>query len=165
MTLKDHLGPVARTMFGATGGLLLIATVTTVFSDWPVIQAHKESSLGLLLTCAITLPLSLLIIIWASIGRFKEWRIEGDHLSIRLMSLTSWMRIVDIRPEEISAFAVESYDYEDGGSRTAHWIVMTLRDGKRYKSPRTYDGEEIAEARMALDSMREGSRIIGVDEP
>ena len=164
MTLQDRLGPMARTLFAATGALLLVATVATVYSDWPVIEAHHQSSLGLFAVCAVALPIAFLIIIWASIGRLKEWRIEGDHLSIRLMSLTSWMRIITIRREDIRGFAVESYAYEDGNDRTAHWIVMTLTDGKRYKSPMTYDGEEIQEARLALDSMREGSRIIGVDE-
>ena len=164
MTLKDHLGPLARMMFGATGGLLLIAAVATAYADWPVVVMHRESSLGLIVTCAVSIPVALLIIIWASIGRFKEWRIEGDHLSIRLMSLTSWMRIVEVRAEDIHSFEVESYDYEDNGDRTAHWIVMTLQNGRRYKSPRTYDGDEIAAARLALAALRGGSRIIGVDE-
>ncbi len=164
MTLKDHLGPLARTLFGATGGLLLVAAVATAYADWPVVTSRHESGLGLIATCALSIPVALLIIIWSSIGRFKEWRIEGDHLSIRLMSLTSWMRIVEVRAEDIHAFEVESYAYEDNGDRTAHWIVMTLQDGRRYKSPRTYDGEEIDEARRALSTLRGGSRIIGVDE-
>ncbi len=95
----------------------------------------------------------------------KEWRIEGDHLSIRLMSLTSWMRIIDVRPEDIRDFRVESYAYEDGGDRTAHWIVMTMHDGRRYKSPRTFRADEIGEASRLMQTMRGGSRIIGTDEP
>ncbi len=165
MTLKDRLGPVARTGFAMIGVLLVVATVASIYDDWPVIQEHRSSSLPLLVICAIALPLALMIIVWSSIGRLKEWRIETDHLSIRLMSLTSWMRIIDIRAADIRDFEVESYDYEDGGSRTAHWIVMTLHDGRRYKSPRTYSGEEIDEARRLLLTLRSGSRIIGVDEP
>lgn len=165
MTLKDHLGPLARTMFASVGVLLLVASVASAYSDWPIIVEHRASSLGLLLTLAIALPVALLIIIWSSIGQLKEWRIENDHLSIRLMSLTSWMRIVDIRGEDIHDFQVEAYDYEDGGRRTAHWIVMTLKDGRRYKSPRTFQAEEISEARALMQTMRGGSRIIGIDEP
>ncbi|MEI9905273.1 MAG: hypothetical protein WDN06_15975 [Asticcacaulis sp.] len=56
MTLKDHLGPLARTMFASTGVLLLVASVASAYSDWPIIVEHKASSFGLLLTLAIALP-------------------------------------------------------------------------------------------------------------
>lgn len=165
MTLKDRLGPVARTGFALIGILLLVAAVASAYGDWPVIIQHQAPSFGLLLTLAISLPLALLIIIWSLVGQLKEWRIEGDHLSIRLMSLTSWMRIVNVRPEDIRDFRVESYDYEDGGARTAHWIVMTMQDGRRYKSPRTFQADEIGEASRLMATMRGGSRIIGINEP
>lgn len=164
MTLKDRLGLLQRSLFAGVGLLLIVATVATTYRDWPLVQAHKASPFGFFLTCGIALPVALLIVIWSVIGQLKEWRIEGDHLSIRLMSLTSWMSVLRVKPAQIRAVAVESYAYEDDHNRTAHWIVLQHANGRRYRSPTSYDGAEIEAARTALETLRAGSRLIGEEE-
>lgn len=153
MTFKDNLGMVARTMFALIGVLLLVVAVATIYSDWPKVEAHKSSVIGFILTCLITLPLALLIVVWAAIGRLKEWRITSDHVRVRLMSLTTWQHEVRLKPDDIADVAVEAFAYDVGRNRTAHWVMVTTTDGKRYKSPRVFDA-------MVIEVMRD--RIIAL---
>ncbi|MBW8880971.1 MAG: hypothetical protein JF615_05935, partial [Asticcacaulis sp.] len=139
MTFKDHLGPVARTMFALIGVLLLIVAVATMYRDWPLVETHKSSLLGFILTCLIALPLSLLVVVWAAIGRMKEWRIGDDGIRMRMMSLTAWARQEQVQPGDIADITVETFAYEDQRNRSAHWLVLTTTDGRRFKSPRVYD--------------------------
>ena len=153
MTFKDNLGLLARTMFALIGVFLLVVVVATAYHDWPLVETHKSSLFGFILTGLVALPLAVLIIVWALIGQTKEWRIGHDHIRVRLMSLTAWQREVKLRPGDIEEIAVESFAYDDGRGRTAHWITVTAADGRRYKSPRVYDA-------MVLEVMRDRITIL-----
>ncbi len=154
MTLKDDLGPVPRFLYFAFGSLLAVATIATAYHDWPLVEAHKSSAIAFLLVNIISLPLAVLIILWAVIGRHREWRITGQAIRIRLLSLTSWQKTQHIPAQDIAAVAMDSYAYDDRAHRTAHWLTITAVDGKTYSSPKSFDKTAIEKARAEIESLK-----------
>ena len=155
MTLKDDLGPVPRILYFLFGSLLAVATIATAYHDWPLVEAHKSSAIGFLLVNIIALPLSVLIILWAVIGRHREWRITAQDVRIRLLSLTSWQKTHHIAPQEIETVSQESFAYEDRARRTAHWLTVTTAEGKTYTSPKTFDKAAIDQAYAEVASLKQ----------
>ena len=154
MTFKDNLGLLARTMFALIGLFLLVVAVATIYHDWPLVETHRSPLFGFVLTCLITIPLGLLILVWAVIGQTKAWHISSDHIRVNLMSLTAWQREIRLRSDEIADIAVETFAYDDVGRRTAHWIIVTTTDGRRFKSPRVYDAMVIEVLRNKIASLK-----------
>lgn len=155
MKLKDDLGFAARSLYFIMGVVLAVATVAAAFSQWPTVIAGKASplSLILLLLLLIASPLALFIIVWAVVGRHREWRIGDDHIRIRLLSLTSWQRDFRIHPEQIEAIDRQQYSYEDKAGRVSHAITVTLRDGRKLESPQTFDAGQADQAWQKLQAM------------
>ncbi|ESQ89641.1 hypothetical protein ABAC460_12285 [Asticcacaulis sp. AC460] len=151
MVLKDNLGMAARTVFFLIGLLLLVVAVATMYHDWPSVQAHKASLFGFVLTCLICLPVGLLILVWAAIGHMKSWRIATDGIHVRTMSLTQWAHEDLLEAGEIADIAVESFNHDELGRKSAHWVTITTTDGRRHKSPRVYDPmvAEVMRSRIA----------------
>jgi len=139
MTLKDDLGLTPRVLYGMFGAVLAIAAIASAYHDWPLIQSGKAFWLPFVLINAFILPLSLLIVVWAVIGRHREWRIDARGIRIRVLSLTSWQKSLLVAPRDIIDIAVEDFPYEDKSGRSAHWIAVHLADGRVLKSPRMVD--------------------------
>jgi hypothetical protein len=148
MKLKDDLGVAARVLYFIVGVVLGAAGLASAWGDFPAVAAHKASPAGIILVCLIILPLSLFVILWACIGRHREWRIDGEGIRIRLLSLTSWKHDLQIRPDEIAGFEREQYSYDDNSGRVAYGVTLKLKDGKAYRSPRSFNPKE-AEAAWA----------------
>ena len=157
MTLKDDLGPVPRILYFLFGSLLAVATIATAYHDWPLVETHKSSAIGFLLINIIALPLSVLIMLWAVVGRHREWRITAQDVRIRLLSLTSWQKTHCIASQEIETVSQESFAYEDRARRTAHWLTVTLQDGKTYTSPKSFDKAAIDQAYIEVERMKRGN--------
>ncbi len=154
MKLKDDLGAAARTLYFLVGVVLGAATVAAAYSDWPAVSAGKASPLGLGLLGVIAMPLALFIIVWACVGRHREWRITEDHVRIRLLSLTSWQKDLRIPAGQIESLKREQYSYDDDNGRVAYGVIVTLRDGKTYRSPRTFDSRQAEQAWQRLEYLR-----------
>jgi hypothetical protein len=148
MKLKDDLGVAARVLYFIVGGVLGAAGLASAWGDFSAVAAHKASPAGIILVCLVILPLSLFVILWACIGRHREWRIGNDGIRIRLLSLTSWQKDLQIPAGDIAAFEREQYSYDDGSGRVAYGVTVTLKDGKTYRSPRSFNPKE-AEAAWA----------------
>ena len=153
MTLKDELGAVPRTLYFLFGVLLAAATISTAYHDWPLIQSGKSAPVGFALETLIALPLALLIMVWACIGRHREWRIADNQIRVRNLSLTSWQTVRHIHAEDIASFSLESYAHDDAKKRMAYTLRLLLKDGRRLESPRTFDEVEAAKARLQIESM------------
>jgi len=174
MTLKDELGLLPRFLYIVVGITLAVAVVDSDYSDWALIAAGKMPPLGFILINLIALPLALGIILWACIGRHREWRIADGQIRIRLMSLTSWRKTHYISAEDIRELTPESYDHERAGSRIHHGWIVSLKDGRRLVSPKSYDKTGLDQARLQIesqmrrprpemDSLAEASRANGLD--
>ncbi|HVZ29907.1 MAG TPA: hypothetical protein VG839_05905 [Asticcacaulis sp.] len=142
MKLKDDLGVAARVLYFIFGVVLGAAGLASAWSDYHLVTAGKASPVGIVLVCLVILPLSLFVILWACIGRHREWRIDGSGIRIRLLSLTSWQKDVQIQPADIAAVEREQYNYDDTGGRVAYGVTITLKDGKTYRSPRSFNATE-----------------------
>ena len=153
MKLKDDLGFAARSLYFIMGVVLATATVAAAFSQWPAVIAGKASPLSLILLLLIASPLSLFIIVWAVVGRHREWRIGDDHIRVRLLSLTSWQRDFRIHPEQIEAVDRQQYSYDDKAGRISHAITVTLRDGRKLESPQTFDAAQADQAWQKLQGL------------
>ncbi|MBW8732822.1 MAG: hypothetical protein JF571_00675 [Asticcacaulis sp.] len=154
MKLKDDLGVTVRTLYFLVGVVLAAATIASAWSEWPGVSSGKESPLGFGLLMAIAMPLSLFVIVWACVGRHREWKIGDDHVRIRLLSLTSWQKDLRIPAREIESLAREQYSYDDDGGRVAYGLTVTLRDGKTLRSPRTFDARQAEQAWQRLELLR-----------
>ncbi len=154
MKLKDDLGATVRTLYLLVGVVLAAATIASAWSEWPAVSAGKESPLGLALLLVIAMPLSLFVIVWACVGRHREWKIGDDHVRIRLLSLTSWQKDLRIRAGEIETLTREQYSYDDNGGRVAYGVTVTLLDGKTYRSPRTFDSAQAEQAWLRLERLK-----------
>lgn len=55
---------------------------------------------------------------------------------------------MQISPADIARFEREQYSYDDGSGRVAYGMTVTLKDGKSYRSPRSFNPKE-AEAAWA----------------
>jgi len=139
MKLVEDLGLPARLLYLAFGALLMVAAVATAWHDWPLVEARKLSWIGFTLMLAVALPVSLLIMVWAGVGRHREWHIHDDHIHIHLISLTAWARVTQIRQDEIATLSLETAAYEDRVRHTAYWLSVRLKDGRTLMSPKTFD--------------------------
>lgn len=139
MILKDDLGLTPRLLYGLFGLILAFATIASAYHDWPLVETGKSSWLIFVLVNICLLPLSLLIIVWAVIGRHREWRIGSQGIRIRLLSLTSWQKSEHVTPDRIESVTAESFPYDDRSGRSAHWVTVQLTDGRVLKSPRMSD--------------------------
>ncbi|EGF90530.1 hypothetical protein ABI_35530 [Asticcacaulis biprosthecium C19] len=165
MVLKDNLGIAARTVFFLIGLLLLVVVVATIYHDWPLVQAHKSSLFGFVLTCLICLPLGILILVWAVIGHMKTWRIATDGVHMRQMSLTHWAHENILEPAEIADIQVESFNHDEHGRKSAHWVMITTTDGRRHKSPRVYDPMVAEVMRSRIAALKPGVADISAFTP
>jgi len=154
MKLKDDLGVTVRTLYFLVGVVLAAATIASAWSEWPGVSSGKESPLGFGLLMVIAMPLSLFVIVWACVGRHREWKIGDDDVRIRLLSLTSWQKDMRIPAVEIESLVREQYSYDDNGGRVAYGVTVTLRDGKVYRSPRTFDAGQAEQAWQRLERLR-----------
>lgn len=162
MKLKDDLGTPARLLYFLFGVVLAAATIASAYSEWPRVAAGKESPLVFVLLALLAVPLSLFIIIWACIGRHREWRIAEDHVRVRLLSLTSWQRDFRIHPEEIESLSRDQYSYEDKRGRIAYGVTVALRDGRTLHSPHTFDAAQAQLAWVSLQRLcRQGQFVSG----
>jgi hypothetical protein len=161
MKLKDDLGLPARSLYFIMGVVLAIATVAAAFSQWPMVVAGKASPLSLVLLLLIAIPLALFIIIWAIVGRHREWRIGEDHIRVRLLSLTSWHRDFRIHPEQIETINRQQYSYDDKQGRVSHAITVTLRDGRTLESPVTFDAGQADQAWQKLEGLCKRGQFSG----
>lgn len=152
MKLVEDLGLPARLLYLAFGALLMIATIATAWHDWPLVQAHKLPWPGFALLFLIALPLSLLIMVWAGVGRHREWHVHDDHIHIHLISLTSWARTTQVDAAQIDRLTLDNAAYEDRGARTAYWLNLHLKDGRTLLSPKTFDKNLVTQARETLAS-------------
>lgn len=153
MKLKDDLGLPARSLYFIMGVVLAIATVASAYSQLPPIMAGKASPLSLALLLLIASPLALFIMVWAVVGRHREWRIADDHVRVRLLSLTSWRRDFRIHPEQIEAIDRQQFSYDDKAGRVSHAITVTLRDGRTLESPQTFDAVQADQAWQKLQGL------------
>ncbi|ESQ75427.1 hypothetical protein [Asticcacaulis sp. AC402] len=165
MVFKDNLGLAARTVFFLIGLLLLAVAVATVYHDWPLVVARKASLFGFVLTCLICLPLGILILVWAVIGHMKTWRIAPDGIHVRTMSLTHWAREDVLEADEIADIAVESFNHDEHGRKSAHWVTITTTDGRRHKSPRVYDPMVAEAMRSRIAALKPGRADISAFTP
>ena len=154
MKLKDDLGATVRILYFLVGVVLGAATIATAYSDWPEVISGKMSPVGFGLLAVIAMPLALFIIVWACVGRHREWRIADDHVRIRLLSLTSWQRDLRIPADQIESLVREQYSYDDDQRRVAYGVTVTLRDGRVYRSPRTFDQGQAEQAWQSLERLR-----------
>ena len=122
--------------------------------DWPLVQAYKISPVGFTLINVVTVPSSLLIIVWGAIGRHREWRIGEDHIRIRLLSLTSWQKISHVRAEDIESLRVETFDHDLQTARTAYQLTITCKDGRQIQSPHTFDPAVISQAKARIEQLK-----------
>lgn len=159
MKLKDELGLPARMLYFLMGIVLGIATIASAFSQWPAVTAGKEPMLGFMLLVLIAMPLSLLIILWACVGRHREWRIDSDHIRIRMLSLTVWKRDVRIRPEQIESLSREQFSYDDEDGRIAYGITVHLRDGRDLQSPQTFSADQADMAWAKLQALHGNGQL------
>jgi hypothetical protein len=148
MKLKDDLGLPARSLYFIMGVVLAIATVAAAFSQWPMLLL-------------IAIPLAMFIIIWAIVGRHREWRIGEDHIRVRLLSLTSWHRDFRIHPEQIETINRQQYSYDDKQGRVSHAITVTLRDGRTLESPVTFDAGQADQAWQKLEGLCKRGQFSG----
>jgi hypothetical protein len=154
MKLKDDLGATVRTLYLLVGVVLAAATVASAWSEWPGVSSGKESPVGFGLLMIIAMPLSLFVIVWACVGRHREWKIGDDHVRIRLLSLTSWQKDLRVHAGEIETLTREQYSYDDHDGRVAYGVTMTLLDGKTYRSPRTFDAGQAEQAWRRLERLK-----------
>ncbi len=152
MTLKDELGLLPRFLYIVVGITLAVAVVDSDYSEWALIAAGKMPPLGFILINVIALPLAMGIILWACIGRHREWRISNGQIRIRLLSLTSWRKTHHINAEDIRELTPESYDHERAGSRIHHGWIVSLKDGRRLVSPKSFDKAGLDQARLQIES-------------
>ena len=158
MTLKDELGLLPRFLYIVVGITLAAAAISSDYSDWALIAAGKLPPFGFILINVITLPLAAGIILWACIGRHREWRIAGGQIRIRLLSLTSWRKTHHIRVEDIRELMPESYDHERQGSRVTHGWIVIMKDGQRLVSPKSFDKAGLDGARLQIESQMRRAR-------
>ncbi|WP_155847531.1 hypothetical protein [Asticcacaulis benevestitus] len=153
MTLKDELGLLPRFLYILVGVMLAAAAIASDYSDWALIEAGKMPPFGFILMNMIALPLALGIVLWACVGRHREWHIGDGHIRIRLLSLTSWRKTHHIMAEDIRDVAQHSYDHERKGSRVTHGLIVTLKDGRRLISPKSHDEKRLEMARLHIESV------------
>ncbi|WP_443747521.1 hypothetical protein [Asticcacaulis solisilvae] len=159
MKLKDDLGATVRTLYFLVGVVLAAATIASAWSEWPGVSSGKESPLGFGLLMIVAMPLSLFVIVWACVGRHREWKIGDDGVRIRLLSLTSWQKDLRVRAGEIETLTREQYNYDDNGGRVAYGVTMTLLDGKTYRSPRTFDAGQAEQAWQRLERLKAATPV------
>ncbi len=152
MTLKDELGLLPRFLYIVVGVTLAAAAISSDYHDWTLIEAGKLPPFGFLLINGIALPLAAGIILWACIGRHREWRISDGQIRIRLLSLTSWRKTHYIKAEEISQLTPESYDHERQGSRVTYGWIVILKDSRRLVSPKSVDKAGLEQAQLQIES-------------
>lgn len=153
MTLKDELGLLPRFLYILFGVMLAAAAIASDYNDWALIEAGKMPPFGFILMNLIALPLALGIILWACIGRHREWHIADGHIRIRLLSLTSWRKTHHIMAEDIRDVEQHSYDPERKGNRVAHGLIVTLKDGRRLISPKSHDEKGLEIVRLHIESI------------
>lgn len=158
MTLKDELGLLPRFLYIVVGMTLAVAVIDSDYSDWALIAAGKMPPFGFILINLIALPLALGIILWACVGRHREWRITGEGIRIRLLSLTSWRKTHLIKAGDIRELSQESYDDDRAGSRVRHGWIVILSDGRRLMSPKSFDGAGLDRARLQIESQMRAVR-------
>ena len=158
MKLKDDLGGTARVIYVIMGLALAAATIASAWHDWPAVMAGKSPPFSFWLMLIVALPLSLLVIIWACIGRHREWTIEGGQVRIRLLSLTSWQKTAYVPAAEITGVVLESFDHEVQNHRTAYWLTLTDRHGDLYRSPTTFSRTEAEKAAAEIEAMRDPAK-------
>ena len=154
MTLKDDLGMLPRVLYGIFGLVLALATIGNDYHDWSLVEAGRQSLVVFVLVNLLALPLSILIVLWACIGRHREWRIAGNRIQVRLLSLTSWQKMQTIQAAEISGFELQSFEHEDAHHRTAYWMTLTLSDGRRIESPKTFNKSEAEKACLQIEILK-----------
>jgi hypothetical protein len=152
MTLKDELGLLPRFLYIVVGITLAVAAISSDYHDWALIAAGKLPPFGFVLINVIALPLAAGIILWACIGRHREWHVSDGQIRIRLISLTSWRKTHHINVEDISQLTPESYDHEHQGSRITHGWIILLKDGRRLVSPKSFDKAGLDGARLQIES-------------
>ena len=160
MKLVEDLGLPARLLYLAFGVLLMTAAIATAWHDWPLVQMHKLSWLNFALLLIVALPVSLLIMVWAAVGRHREWHVHDDHIHIHLISLTSWARTTQVDAAQIEALTLDNAAYEDRGGHTAYWLDLRLKDGRTLLSPKTFDKNLAVQAQQTL-----ASKIAGTADP
>jgi hypothetical protein len=174
MIVKDELGGLPRFVYVVVGLTLATAAISSDYHDWALIEAHKLPPFGFILINMVALPLALGLVLWACIGRHREWRISDGRIRIRLLSLTSWQRRHYITSDDIRELTQESYADERAGRPVMHGWIVTLHDGQRLVSPKSLDlaGLEVhrlqIESQMrvlkpAFDPLAEASRANGLD--
>jgi hypothetical protein len=157
VTLKDELGLLPRFLYIVVGIALAAAAISSDYHDWALIETGKLLPFGFILINMLALPLAAGIILWACIGRHREWRVADGQIRIRLLSLTSWRKTHYIKAEDIRALTPESYDHERAGSRIHHGWIVILTDGRRLVSPKSFDKAGLDQARLQIESeMRKG---------
>jgi hypothetical protein len=152
MTLKDELGLLPRFLYIVVGITLVVAAISSDYHNWTLIEAGKLPPFGFLLINVVALPLATGIILWACIGRHREWRIADGQIRIRLLSLTSWRKTRYIKAVEISQLTPESYADERAGRRVTHGWIIFLKDGRRLVSPKTFDKAGLDQVRLRIES-------------
>ena len=150
MKLVEDLGLPVRLLYVAFGALLMIAAIASAWHDWPLVQAHKLSWTGFALLLAVALPVSLLIMVWAAVGRHREWHVHDSHIHIHHISLTAWARTTQVEADQIAAMTVENAAYEDRAKHTAYWLDVRLKDGRTLRSPKTFDRSLVDQAQQPL---------------
>ncbi len=164
MKLVEDLGLPARLLYLAFGALLMIAAIATAWHDWPLVQTHKLSWVGFAVMLAIALPLSVLIMVWAGVGRHREWHIHDDHIHIHLISLTSWARVTEVGKDDIATLSLETVPYDDRARHTAYWLNIRLKDGRTLISPKVFDKTLADRARLKVDRFGREAIIQGEGE-
>ncbi len=165
MKLVEDLGLPARLLYLAFGALLMTATIATAWHDWPLVQMHKLPWIGFTLMLLVALPVSLLIMVWAAVGRHREWHVHDDHVHIHLISLTSWARTTQVNTAQIEALTLDNAAYEDRGGHTAYWLALRLKDGRTLLSPKTFDKNLVSQAQQTLAAKMTGAADPGADSP
>ena len=158
MTLKDELGLLPRFLYIVVGIALAAAAISSDYSDWALIAAGKLPPFGFIVVNLIVLPLAAGIILWACVGRHREWRVADGQIRIRLLSLTSWRKTHHIKAYDIDQLMPESYDHERAGGRVHHGWIIILKDGRRLVSPKSFDKAGLDQARLQIESHMRAAR-------
>jgi len=158
MTLRSRSGLGARGVYFLIFAVAALALGRYLYLQLPVVQAGDTSVL--LLTPHIVVILVLLIgMVWALVGGHEDWVIADRHIRIRSKCLTSWGRTIVIYPEQIEE--IERVQHHLGGDTDnglpSASILIILKDGQRFESPRIFDDTKISRAWRKVEALMQAS--------
>lgn len=155
MRLHGEANLFTRLLMAIFGLTLIGAALASTYHDWPLVLAQKLLPVGFALALFLAIPLGLLVVIWAIIGEKRDWILEGDHLVVRALSLTSWKSKQKININDIKQFRLRSVDHQSENTKGAAWIEVYLDQNQRLSSPVSDKISDVLEMMEALKAKKE----------